>query len=66
MMGAIDGSHIPLLYELQRGLTPMPCDIFNKKKFHSVLLQDMYNSDKFFWNVCAGQLEEVHDAAQFA
>ena len=33
MVGAIDSSHIPLLYELQRGLTPMPCDIFNKKKF---------------------------------
>jgi hypothetical protein len=44
----------------------MPCDLFNKKKFHSVLLQAVCDAHGFFWNVCAGQPGGVHDAAQFA
>jgi hypothetical protein len=39
VVGAIDGTHILLSCKPHRGLTPMPCDFFNKKKFHSVLLQ---------------------------
>ena len=36
------------------------------KKIHSVLLQVVCNSERFFWNVCAEQLGGVHDVAQFA
>ena len=32
VVGAIDGTHIPLSTKPQRGLTPMPCDFFNRKK----------------------------------
>ena len=66
MVGAIDGTHILLSSKPARGLTPMPCDFFNRKKFHSVLLQAVCDSERFFWNVCAGQPGGVHDAAQFA
>ena len=37
VVGAIDGTHIPLSTRPQRGLTPMPCDFFNNF-FYSVLL----------------------------
>jgi hypothetical protein len=66
VVGAIDGTHIHLSSKPARGLTPMSCDFFNRKKFHSVLLQAVCNSERFFWNVCAGQPGGVHDAAQFA
>ena len=65
-MGAIDGTHIPLSSWPQRGLTPMPFDFFNRKQFHSVLLQAVCDSERFFWNVCVGQPGGVHDAGQFA
>ena len=66
MVGAIDGIHIPLSSRPQRGLTPMLSDFFNRKKFHSVLLQAVCNSERFFWNVYAGQPGGVHDAGQFS
>ncbi len=52
VVGAIDGTHIPLSTKPQWGLTPMPCDFFNRKKFHSILLQAVCDSERFFWNVC--------------
>ena len=66
IVGAIDGTHIPLSCKPQRGLTPMPCNFFNRKKFHSVLLQAVCDSERFFWNVCARQPRGIHDAVQFA
>ena len=39
---------------------------FNKKKFHSVLLQAVCDLEGFFWKICVGQLGGVHDAGQFA
>ena len=48
VVGAIDGTHIPLSSRLQRGLTPMSADFFNRKKFHSVLLQTVCDSERFF------------------
>ena len=65
-VGAIDGTHIPLSSRPQRDLTPIPSDFFNRKKFHSVLLQAVCNLERFFWNVYAGQPGRVHDAGQFA
>lgn len=32
LMGVIDGTHIILSFRLQRGLTPRPCDFFDRKK----------------------------------
>ena len=66
VVGTIDGTHILLSSKPQRSLTPMSCDFFNNKKFHSVLLQVVYDSERFFWNVCVRQPGGVHDAAQFA
>ena len=62
VVGAINGIHIPLSYKPQRGLIPMLCDVFNRKKFHSVLLQAMCNSERFFKIVCAGQSDGLYDA----
>ena len=61
VVGIIDGTHIPLSCKPQRGLTPMPFDFFNRKKFHSVLSQDVCDSERFFWNVCVGQPGGIHD-----
>ena len=66
MVGAIDVTHIPLSSRLQRGLSPMPLDFFNRKKFHNMFLQAVCDSERFFWNVCAGQPGGVHDTVQFA
>ena len=66
MVGAIDGTHIHLFTRPQRGLTLMPCDLFNRKNFHIVFLEAVCNAEGFVWNVCAGQPGGVHDAAQFA
>ena len=66
VVGAIDGTHIPLSSKPARGLTPMLCDFFNNFLFHSVLLQVVCDSEGFFWNICAGEPGGVYDAAQFA
>ena len=63
--GAIDGTHIPLARRLSSDLTSMASDFFNRKKFHSVVLQGIYDMDRIFWNVCAGQPGGVHDVGQF-
>jgi DDE superfamily endonuclease len=63
--GAIDGTHIPLSRRPSGHLTPMAADFFNRKKFHSVVLQGVCDMDRLFWNVCAGQPGGVHDAGQF-
>ena len=66
VVGIIDGTHIPLSCKPQRGLTPMPFDFFNRKKFHSVLSQGVCDSERFFWNVCVRQPGGIHDTTQFA
>jgi len=38
VIGAIYDTYFPLSTRPQRDLTPMPCNFFNKKKFHNVLL----------------------------
>ena len=63
--GSIDGIHIPLSMRPSKKYTPMPLDFFNRKKFHSIVLQGVCDSNKMFWNVCAGQLGGVHDVGQF-
>ena len=63
--GAIDGTHISLSMRPSKQYTPMPSDFFNRKKFHSIVLQGVCDSNEIFWNVCAGQPRGVHDASQF-
>jgi len=63
--GVIDGTHIPLTSRPSRRHTPMPQDFFNRKKFHSIVLQGVCDTNRMFWNVCAGQPGGVHDASQF-
>ena len=38
---------------------------FNRKKFHSIVLQGVCDTNRMVWNVCAGQPGGVHDARQF-
>ena len=45
---AIDGTHIPLLEHPCKIITLAPSDFFNKKKFHSIVLQGVRNSKKIF------------------
>ena len=59
--GAIDGTHIPLSMRPSKQYTSMPSDFFNQKKFHSIVLQGVYDSNKMFWNICGGQPGGVHD-----
>ena len=44
----------------------MPQDFFNCKRFHSIILQGVCDTNRMFWNVCAGQPGGVHDVGQFA
>ena len=39
VVGAINDTYIHLFTRPQMGLIPMPFDFFNRKKFHSLLLQ---------------------------
>ena len=64
--GAIDGTHIPLTCRPSLRHIPMPQDFFNRKKFHSIVLQGVCDTNRMFWNVCAGQPGGVHDAGQLA
>ena len=66
IVGAIDGTHIPLTLRPSKRYTPMPQDFFNHKRFHSIILQGVCDTNRMLWNVCASQLGSVHDAGQFA
>ena len=35
------------------------------KKFHSIVLQGVYDVDRIFWNVCASPPSGDHDTGQF-
>jgi hypothetical protein len=63
--GAINRTHIPLVDLPNKKVTFDISDFFNRKKFHSVVLQFMCDADKIFWNICVGQLGKVHDGGQF-
>ena len=63
--GAIDGTHIPLAERPSKRITLAENDFYNRKKYHSIVLQGVCDSKKIFWNVCAGQPGGVHDGGQF-
>ena len=47
--GAIDGSHIPIITP-----THSPKDYYNRKRFHSIVLQALVDHLYRFFNVCVG------------
>ena len=44
----IDGTHIPLSMRPSKQYTSMPSDFFNRKKFYSIVLQGVCDSNKMF------------------
>jgi len=63
--GAIDGTHIPLSENPNKSITLVATNFSNRKKFNSIILQGVCDSQKIFWNVCVGQPGRVHDGGQF-
>ena len=59
-VGAIDGSHIPIVSPLD-----CPADYYNRKGFHSIILQAVVDHEYRFWNINVGWPGRVHDARVF-
>jgi hypothetical protein len=57
VVGAVDGSHIPIV--APRFHAP---DYYNRKGFHSVLLQGVVSSKCIFWDFDIGWAGSLHDA----
>ena len=57
VVGAIDGSHIPII-------APKidPNDYYNRKQFHSIVLQGVADADGRFIHVSTGYAGSIHDA----
>nr|XP_054602405.1 uncharacterized protein LOC129164868 [Nothobranchius furzeri] len=55
-VGAIDGSHIPII--APQGFHT---DYFNRKGWHSIILQGIVDGRGMFWNVNSGQPGSLHD-----
>ena len=56
-VGAIDGSHIPIIAPEE-----YPRDYYNRKGWHSIVLQAVVDGRGLFWDVCVGFPGSVHDA----
>ncbi|KAK7938683.1 hypothetical protein WMY93_002009 [Mugilogobius chulae] len=56
-IGAVDGSHIPIILS-----GDFSVDFYNRKGFHSVILQGVVDGRGLFWSVNAGQAESLHHA----
>lgn len=56
-VGAIDGSHIPIIAPEE-----YPRDYFNRKGWHSIVLQAVVDGKGLFWDVCVGYPGSLHDA----
>lgn len=59
--GAIDGTHIPI-----RAPVDHPDEYYNRKCFHSILLQAVVDSFGDFTDLCVGWPGRVHDARVFS
>ena len=57
VVGAIDGSHIPIIAPKND-----PDDYYNRKQFHSIVLQGLADADGRFIHVCTGYAGSIHDA----
>ena len=60
-VGAIDGSHIPILKPVD-----CPSDYYNRKGFYSVIVQAVVDSRGLFIDVNIGWPGKVHDARVLA
>lgn len=60
VIAAIDGSHIRILPPKE-----YPNSYYNRKKFHSVLLQGICDKKKLFIDVYAGEPGSIHDVNLF-
>ncbi|KAA8593996.1 hypothetical protein FQN60_004830, partial [Etheostoma spectabile] len=56
-VGAIDGSHIPIIAPQE-----YHCEYFNRKGWHSIILQGVVDGKGLFWNVFVGLPGSIHDA----
>ncbi|KAJ4934099.1 hypothetical protein JOQ06_006906 [Pogonophryne albipinna] len=56
VVGAIDGTHIGILAP-----SDTPADYYNRKGFHSVILQGMVDHRMMFWDISIGFSGKVHD-----
>ncbi len=61
----IDGTHIFLSVKPNKQITSFATGFYNRKHFHSIMLQVVCDCDMFFWNACAGQLDGVVNKRQF-
>ena len=60
-IGAIDGSHIPIIAPKEN-----PLDYYNRKGYHSTILQALVSHDYRFLDVYVGWPGSVHDARVLA
>ena len=59
--GAVDGTHIPIVSPNE-----CPADYYNRKGFHSVLMQGVVDHKGLFTDIYVGWPGRVHDARVFA
>ncbi|GBC13923.2 protein ANTAGONIST OF LIKE HETEROCHROMATIN PROTEIN 1-like [Rhizophagus irregularis DAOM 181602=DAOM 197198] len=57
VIGAIDGSHIPI-----KAPHLFPVDYFNRKGFYSIVLQAVVDHKKSFLDICVGWPGSTHDS----
>ena len=57
VVGAVDGSHIPIVAPRLHAT-----DYYNRKGFHSILLQGVVSSKCLFWDFDIGWAGSMHDA----
>ena len=57
VVGAVDGSHIPIVAPRFHA-----ADYYNRKGFHSILLQGVVSSKCLFWDFDIGWAGSLHDA----
>ena len=57
VVGAIDGSHIPIIAPKND-----PNDYYNRKQFHSIVLQGVADAEGRFIHVSTGYAGSIHDA----
>lgn len=57
IIGAIDGSHIPI-----KAPHLFPVDYFNRKGFYSIVLQAVVDHNKKFLDICVGWPGSTHDS----